>query len=331
MSLGALTAAALALYCAVAPAEGQTQASVLLPEAAAAASAGRSVDALAIYALVIEASPQDRDAYVGRAHLFEALGLPQLAAPDLTKATKIGASDASLLTSLCRDLALANHDLDGAVAACNTAVKLAPEDAATLGARGYANLRRGAYAAAQKDFEAALNMSSAEPDFTFGRGVALVHQGQTRDGRDEISIATLDRATLVSDWEVRGYGIHGEMLPGRHATTASQPVLTINDRIAVLNSDEVLVKLADGCARIMRVQSTGQGEAVLKTAAASTWSGQCRFGLIHGEGKLAPPGASATSVEAVYGRSSLEGDREFADRAAHVKQAYASMEAALLR
>jgi len=158
----------------------------------------------------------------------------------------------------------------------------------------------------------------------------MIHRGQTRDGRAEISIATLDRATLVSDWQVRGFGTQGEILQDRRATTAAQAAIATSDTIVILNNDEARVDLKGGCARILRIPSSAQREPVVAAAAASSWSGACRFGLIHGEGRLTPsPGAAPIAIAAVYGRSEEADGRDFATVSARLKAAYAPVEAAL--
>lgn len=313
------------------PSASAQAAKPLMEQASQAAAAGRNVDALALYAEAIEAAPKTPDAYRARALLFEELGHPELAARDLAQVAKLGPADAGLLTCLCRDLALANHDLDGAMAACNAAIKLAPEDPSAISARGYLNLRRGAYANAEKDFAAALNLSAADADFTFGRGLALIHLGQVKEGRGEISIATLDRASLVSDWEIRGFGMQGEVIAGRPMTTASQPSVSVSDSIVFLNKDEALVNLAGGCTRVVKIAGADQRDAILRSSAAYTWSGQCRFGVIHGAGKLAPSsGADAAATSFAYGRDGSEGGGGDASFSRKLMLAYSPVEAALV-
>lgn len=296
-----------------APAMAQTgPAKGLLDEAAAAASAGRYVDALAAHAGAIAAAPGDAVVHARRAQLFDQLGQPDLAARDYRAAVKLAPDDAGLQTSLCLDLALTNHDLDGALAACNAAVKLEPKSSSALSARGYVHLRRGEYADASKDYSAALVLSPAAPSEMFGLGVSWVHTGKAKEGRGEIASATLDSADVVSEWENRGFGLQGEIKPGKPVTAASQAAVSVKDRKVFLNKDE----------RYSPVGNCGVVTAAGAAASVSAWSGECRFGLIHGAGKL----ATGADVRFAYGRA-LAGDAAALEQ--KLKAAYQAAEDAL--
>ncbi len=275
------------------PVLAQTSPAALLDETGAAVSTGRYVDALAAFTSAIAAAPDDAVAHTRRAQLFDQLGHYDLAAADYRVAAKASTTDASLHKSLCLDLALANHDLDGALAACNTAVRLAPGNVDALSARGYLQLRRGAYAEAEKDFSATLALSPAAPSEMFGLGVAMIHLGKVKEGRGEIASATLDSAGVVSDWQGRGFGMQGEIVPGKVKTTASQPATSLKDPKVFLNKGEAYVRLVGGCGRVAEASAADAG---------ASWSGECRFGLLHGAGKLTSPGGDGSSVRFAYGR-----------------------------
>lgn len=296
------------------PALAQTSADKALLEAAAAAvSSGRYVEAIASYGLAIAASPEDASARAKRGQLFDQLGHPDLAARDYRVAVKLNPGDAGTQANLCLDLALTNHDLDGALVACNAAVRLASASASALSARGYLHLRRGAYAAAAEDYSAALELSPAAPGEMFGLGVAWIHTGKVKEGRGEIASATLDSAVVVSDWESRGFGLQGEIKPGKPATKASQAVLSVKDRKVILDSNERYTPIGD-CGV---VTAGGAGPPL------TLWNGECRFGLVHGVGK------SANSAEArfVYGREiASDSDAKLEER---LTQAYQPVEDAL--
>lgn len=296
-----------------APALAQTgPAKGLLDEAASAASAGRYVDALAAHAGAIKAAPNDAVVHAKRAQLFDQLGQPDLAARDYRVAAKLNPDDAGVQANLCFDLTLTNHDLDGALAACNAAVRLAPKSSSALSARGYLHLRRGAFAEASKDYSAALVLSPAAPSEMFGLGISWVHTGKAKEGRGEIASATLDSADVVSDWENRGFGLLGEIKPGKPVTKASEAVLSVKDRKVFLNKDE----------RFAPVGDCGVVTAAGATPPVTAWSGECRFGLIHGAGKL----ASGADARFAYGRE-LAGDAVALEQ--KLKSAYQAAEDAL--
>lgn len=311
---------ALGLTQPVALAQTDAVAKPLLEEASAAVASGNYVYALAVHANAIAASPDDPAVYTARAQLFDRLDQPGLASADYRIAVKLKPDDAGTQGNLCRSLALANHDLDGALAACNAAVRLAPQSPDALSARGYLQLRRAAYAEAEKDYSAAINLSPASPDNMFGFGLALIHLGRVKDGRGEIASATLDSSGVVSDWKVRGFGLQGEIFPGRPLTKASQPITSLADQMPFLNKGETYVKLANGCGRVATIGD--------QPDASSTWSGACRFGLLHGEGKLSSSPSDTPATRFSYGRE-IAADEAGAAIAQKLDLAYQAVEKAL--
>lgn len=264
-------------------------AKALRDEASEATTAGRYVDALAAYAGAIAAAPDEVGGYVQRADLFVSLGHSELAALDYRAAARISPDDVRLQNGLCRNLAIANHDLVGALVACDAAVRLAPRDPVVLATRGYLQLRRGAWALAEKDYADALDLAPASPDEMYGHGLAKIHLGQARSGLDEMSSATLDSSGLPLEWESRGFSMTGDVVPGRPLTKAEQALVGVGDRMFFLNKGEGVVQLAGGCSRVV----TGVEQRA--AAAGQAWSGVCRFGLVHGEDKR-------SGVRFAYGR-----------------------------
>lgn len=254
-------------------------------------AAGRYVDALAAYGQAIAAQP-DAEAYGARANLFVSLGQWDFASRDYRAGVALKPEDGALQGGLCTSLAMINHDLDGALKACDAAVKLEPTNFTAFSARGYTQLRRGAWAEAEQDYLMALGLNPAAPNEMFGHGIAQIHLGRGQQGRDEMASATLDSASLVWEWQARGFGLRGEILPGRPLTQAGEVVTSVKDQKVFLNPGEAFVELAGGCGRIV---ASGQ----TKAAAGQAWSGDCRFGLIHGAGSL----GGGAAVRFVYGRA----------------------------
>lgn len=264
--------------------------------ARAAEASGRYVDALAAHTRAIAAAPKDVGVRVQRAQLFGVLGYPEVAAGDYRVAVTLSPEDAGLQAGLCNALALAGRDLDSALAACEAAVTLEPENYAWLSARGLVHLKRGAFAAAEKDYAAALSLYPASPNEMFGYGIAVIHLGRGTEGRGEIASATLDSAGLPDAWAARGFGLKGEILPKPEAS----------DRVLILNAGE-------------RAASVGACAVVTTEAnVAGAWNGPCRFGLAHGEGRMS---AYGPIVKLAYGRE-VSGAAEET-----VRLAYAAVEA----
>lgn len=276
-----------------------------LDEAKAAAASGRYIDALAAHAQAIAAAPDHVRAYTLRAELFLSLSHADLASGDYRKAVALKPDDPRLQANLCWTLAQANHDLDSALAACNAAVALQPTDYDILSKRGYLHLRRGAWAAAERDFADALGLNTASPHEMFGHGVATIQLGQVKDGRDEIASAVLDSPTLVNEWIALGFDARGEIRPGPPLTTAREPVISVRHVKDFFNRGEEAYFGFRGepCGRVIAPVSAAEMGAVMFAHADLTWTAECRFGLIHGEGKLAKAGEDAPLTRYVYGRA----------------------------
>lgn len=295
---GTLVALAIGALAGNAVAQGGA-AKGFLDEARAAEAGGRYVDALAAYAEAIAAAPGDASVLAQRASLFIVLGQPDLAALDYRAAVKRKPGDAGLQINLCLNLAMANHDLDGALAACNAAVGIEPGNHEALSARGYVQLRRGAWAAAEKDFAAALAVNPASPNEMFGHGLAAIHLGRAQEGRDEIASATLDSSNLVNDWARRGFGARGEVRPEKAETNATQPIASIEEQKVFLNGDEMPVGAVGSCGMVMP-KALAAGRRELRPEGGSM-SGVCRFGLVHGDWTVTE-GATARVIHFAYGR-----------------------------
>jgi Tfp pilus assembly protein PilF len=308
----AVSVAAFGLLAGIAQPAAMAQgdaASEYLDAARQAVSAGRYLDALAAYAGAIEAAPDDRRAYEQRANTFMSLSHADLASADYRHAVRLNPDDAVLQANLCWSLALSNHDLDGALAACNEAVKREPSSYDTLSKRGYVHLRRGSWAEAEKDFAASLGLNAASPNEMFGHGIAMIHLGQEQDGRDEIASATLDSPGLVNEWAERGFGARGEIRPGMPATTTGEPVISIKEmKLFVNKGEESYFGFRAPCGRILSPVGAAEVGPTLFDYADLAWSAECRFGLIHGEGKLAKAGEDAPITRYVYGREIAPGE-----------------------
>jgi Tfp pilus assembly protein PilF len=301
----AVLGAALSLL-ALAPASAQTTAAQpYLDEARTAAASGRYVDALAAHAEAIAAAPDHVRAYTLRAELFLSLSHADLAAGDYRRAVALKPDDARLQANLCWTLAQANHDLDGALAACNAAVTLQPTDYDILSKRGYLHLRRGAWAAAEKDFADALALNTASPHEMFGHGVATIQLGQVKDGRDEIASAVLDSPTLVNEWTALGFDARGDIRPGPPLTTANQPVVSHRHLKIFTNRGEETYFGFRGkpCGRVIAPVNAAELGGAMFEHADMTWTAECRFGLIHGEGKLTIRSENVPTTRYVYGRA----------------------------
>ncbi|WP_181008330.1 tetratricopeptide repeat protein [Sphingomonas montanisoli] len=115
------------------------------------------------------------------------------------------ATSAPALNELCWMLAVVGVGLETALAACDAAVRLAPDQASYIDSRAFVLLRLGRLDDAISAYDTALAMTPTKPSSLYGRSVAWARKG---DGvRADIVLA----AALKADPDVRdrfeGYGI----------------------------------------------------------------------------------------------------------------------------
>ena len=92
----------------------------------------------------------------------------------------------------CWARALGNLELDGALADCNAAVRLAPQQADPLDSRGLVHLRRGEFDRAVADYDAALTLKPKSAWSLYGRGLAEAKAGdKARSDADLAAAAAL--------------------------------------------------------------------------------------------------------------------------------------------
>lgn len=91
--------------------------------------------------------------------------------------------------------ALANRELQEALADCNEALRLRPNDAATFDSRGLTYLRLGQLDNAIADYDAALALNPKAAVSFCGRGLAKLKKGDTVGGNTDIANAK----TIQSD------------------------------------------------------------------------------------------------------------------------------------
>jgi tetratricopeptide (TPR) repeat protein len=112
-----------------------------------------------------------------------------------------------VLNAQCWTRAVANRELDRARIACDASLAVGPQPA-VLDSRGLVNLREGKWQAAWDDYDAAF---SADPSLTvslYGRGLAALALGRTREGE-----ADLRRASTAAG-EFARYGFTPAMMKG---------------------------------------------------------------------------------------------------------------------
>ncbi len=89
----------------------------------------------------------------------------------------------SFLNERCWLRAVGGEDLDQALEDCDQSLRLRPDDANTLDSRALVHLKRGEFAAALSDYDAALALSPGRGRYVYGRGLAQLGLGRATEGR----------------------------------------------------------------------------------------------------------------------------------------------------
>ncbi|CAN5121302.1 hypothetical protein BH11PSE2_BH11PSE2_14710 [soil metagenome] len=107
----------------------------------------------------------------------------------LDKAVKAQPRNPAFLDQRCLARMQAGVQLDLALADCEAAVVLAPAKTTYVQTRALTQLKRGAFAEAERDFAAA-KAKDHSPYSGYGRGLALLKAGKTAEGRAELAEAS---------------------------------------------------------------------------------------------------------------------------------------------
>jgi tetratricopeptide (TPR) repeat protein len=89
----------------------------------------------------------------------------------------------------CWARAVANVELDLALADCNEAVRLVPRSPAFLDSRAFVHLRSGRNEDAIKDYDTALRLNPRLPDSLYGRGLAKLRLGDAEGAKADLFLA----------------------------------------------------------------------------------------------------------------------------------------------
>lgn len=141
--------------------------------------------------------------------LFERLGRPDRAIALFDTVISAHREDSvlgQLLNGRCWVRGLAGVDLDKALDDCNRAIKRDGGKAAYLDSRGLINFRKGNFAAAVADYDAALKLDSKLAWSLYVRGLARTALGQGVAGKDDVAAAAAIKPDIAD--EALRYGIH---------------------------------------------------------------------------------------------------------------------------
>jgi Tfp pilus assembly protein PilF len=152
-----------------------------------------------------EAKPDDAEVLAQLADAYRAEwgdAKPLLARADKAVAAK--PRDPVARNEACWTRATHDAELDRALADCDAGIAVR-RDPATLDSRGFVRLRRGEFALALADYDAALAMRPAQAQSLYGRGIAKKRMGDAKGA--EADLAAARNASADVDEEFALYGV----------------------------------------------------------------------------------------------------------------------------
>jgi tetratricopeptide (TPR) repeat protein len=127
-------------------------------------------------------------------------GMHKIALQDFNAAIRLGGDVRSTRTGRCLALALANRELERALADCNEALKLQPGDPIVLEAQGMVYYRMAWFQRAIEDFDLVLK---GAPDFAVSlylRGLAKRRLGRVEEGDLDVAAARRIEPTIEKSY-----------------------------------------------------------------------------------------------------------------------------------
>ena len=161
--------------------------------------------AIAEFSRLIELRRDFADAYWLRAVSYENLFDYRSALADYDRMTQLRPDDWTGWSQICWGHAYLNSGLGDGLRACDTALRLNPDDPNTLDGRGFVKFRLGRYADAIADYDLALQREARLPGSLYLRGIAKLRLGRNDEGRADLAEATRFEPEIAGRFA--GYGI----------------------------------------------------------------------------------------------------------------------------
>ena len=160
--------------------------------------------AIADYTQSLRFAPRDVIALQNRGHAYQAKQNYDHAIADYSAAILIEPRFAFAFNDRCYVRAIANREMQQALADCNEALRLVPGDVHTLDSRGLTYLRLGEFDKAVADYDAVLKVNPRQAGALYGRGVAKLKKGDNAGGNADIVAAKAISAGIVEEFSRYG-------------------------------------------------------------------------------------------------------------------------------
>jgi tetratricopeptide (TPR) repeat protein len=169
-------------------------------------AAGARADLLKAVALAPD-NPMVRGMY---GSFLSDVGESQQALVELDRAIALAGSDtaarAKVLSARCWGRAIANVDLEGALADCDAALDRSPDDANVLNSRGFVRFRLGRFEDALADYDRALALDADVASSHYMRGLTRRRLGQEPDAATDIAAGVAREPGIVARYAKYGVG-----------------------------------------------------------------------------------------------------------------------------
>jgi tetratricopeptide (TPR) repeat protein len=156
--------------------------------------------AVADYTVALRLAPGDVLALQNRGHAYQAKQDFDRAIADYSEAIRIEPRFAWGYNDRCYARAIAGRELQQALADCNEALRLMPNDVHVLDSRGLAYLRLDEFDKAITDYNAVLTSNPMQAGSLYGRGLAKQKQGDNAGGAADIRAAKAIRADIAEEF-----------------------------------------------------------------------------------------------------------------------------------
>lgn len=165
----------------------------LVNRAAVHASLGRAVNAIGDLDAALAIWPTNPVALYNRGYAHFAQRAYDKAIADYDAAIAVDPSLGPAYNNRCLTRAIAGRDLVEAMADCDAALRLMPVNLDVRDVRGFIYLKLGDPAIAINEYNAALAIDPNRPIALWGRGLARIRMGQTKEGEaDQAAARVLD-------------------------------------------------------------------------------------------------------------------------------------------
>lgn len=176
----------------------------LVNRAAIYSSIGYAAKAIVDLDIAIALSPKNALAFYNRGYAHFARREYELAIADYSRSIELDGRMAWAYANRCLTRTVLGLDLAAALADCDEALKLQPDNLQTRESRGFVFLKRGENGIAFREYDSALRTDPNRPLALYGRGLARIGNGDLKGGEHDRQAARSLMPTVDSEFLTYG-------------------------------------------------------------------------------------------------------------------------------